>query len=185
MLEPVVLTLIERVLSAYVSDLLGRRTRRRDREELLSLIRTEFRHRDLMVDEIAALKLAQRELELIVKNVPALRWSGDGLDITQPTIARRLLRRPGTVVLGELRAAVEARRSELGLPATESPVEDRAALLSEDVEMAVARSVEAATPTRRDPSTMDGIAGGQWRDAVNSLRADVLRERRRRRNEKE
>lgn len=186
LIEAVVLPVIERVLGDYISSVLARRSSEKTRADVVATIRGELAGVAELRDEIKAMAVTMRELDLIVKRDPMLDWrqSDDALVMRQP---RRWLGR-GSITLedaiDELRQNVADRRRELRL--SESLAGDGKASTvlpnSFDPDSGIS-SPTASTESDLIPPPDGQVATAptpSWRDRVVGLRSETAQERRRR-----
>jgi hypothetical protein len=162
-----VLTVLEQVLGRYISDLMLRGTAKKRRAEVIVAVRDELRRSGGVIDEVSALQLAVRELDLLVEGGKALEWRDDELAIQQKRSLPRRRLNPEAAIR-ELQSSVERRRSELGLPAPQGS--------DELIDPALGPPVDPAAIESRRPA--DEEHGGSWRSRVMGLQEDVIRERR-------
>lgn len=175
-LELIVLPILQRVVGDYVSNLLTQRTQQKTRAEVIAAMTHELDRAHAIGDQVAALAIAVRELDIIVRRDPSLEWSDDFLTVGQ---VRRGLRRtlPTTAeAIRDLELSVTSRRKELDLPMSDrrtvDPIMD-----DPDLIPPIPQDHESGAP----PDPRD--AGSKWNDRLLSLSEETARERQRRQRE--
>jgi hypothetical protein len=195
MLETFVLVILEKVLGDYISSVMTTRSRERTRAEVTQEIRREVRNLAEIKDDVAAIGIAVRELDLIVKGDATLDWSGPGDVLVLRPRRKGILRKPFTTddALTDLRSSIAERRAELQAPVLTGTAQDKAAndndmeidILQEDRE--IAADVTLATSHSQHTDLMLALDKSTaanppipWRERVISLPMETVRERQRR-----
>jgi hypothetical protein len=195
MLESFVLVILEKVLGDYISSVMTRQSRERTRAEVTQEIRREVRNLGEIQDDVAAIGIAVRELDLIVKGDATLDWSGPGDVLVLRPRRKGVLRKPFTTddALTDLRNSIAERRAELQTPVHTRTAQDKASDdndMETDVQQEDRDIVADVTLATSHSEHTDLILAPDkskasdppipWRERVISLPMETVRERQRR-----
>ena len=176
--ETIVLPIVQKVLTSYVTSVMTKRSTEKTRADLVNAVREELRSVAGIRDEVKALHAAVTELDVVVKADRNLGWRSDddALVIRPP---RSVLPRSLSVddALQALQKSVAERRQELGLGRESDPPEPAegqrpVGAVDDDAEL-----VPSGTPSPRPPDAPEPSA---WQKRVLSLSEETRRERRQR-----